>query len=334
MFKKRKAKERKNLKEELMKEIKKELNIEQEKKKVPYQVPVYVPKEKTPDDLKTIKKYFVIVFTVMVIWSLLFIAYLVYDDKKEPPLKQTKKEIEIEETIDLRTTSLVNLKEGSIPLNNIELLELYRNLKYNEEEYLIYDSNLLYRLNVGQKNLIDDLEDSYLLFLLSKTSDFKEYIDKLELLTKFELCSKDGNIKIPITEIDKILLNNFNKTDIVYKDFIFSYYVNGSFITYIKFVFSDNYYVSSCYNKSDFNYNSVSSIVIDDAIKESNEIKLDIKAVFTNQSGVFREYTLNNRIGNIEEERINYVNSGSTYQLLYKLNENSKYYLYSVSRID
>lgn len=333
MLKRKKEKEKKSFKEELIKELRKELNIGEENKEKPEEAPVYVPKEKTEEDLIKIRQSFAIIFIVATFLGVFYISSFMLSNKKPLKKPKDKTEIKVEEE-DLKSIPLKALKDGEIPLVNLELLDLFKQVKYNHEEYFLYDSNFLYRMDIGKTLTVSKLSDDYLLFLLSKSNVFNNYINNLDLLTKAEVCLKDGSIRIPRAEIDEMLLENLNVTNINYSDFIFSYYVNKNFITYIKFVYSDDYYVSFCYDQKDFNFSSISDVLIDNAVKEKKQITIDIKAVFQFKEKIFSDYNLSNYIGSVEEEMLNYIKNGSSYRLLYKESKEGNYYLYSISRID
>lgn len=105
------------------------------------------------------------------------------------------------------------------------------------------------------------------------------------MITSAEICSKEGNIKIPKEDIETMIYNQYLKDNFEHQDFIYTHYIDYEFSTYIRFVYSDNYYVLFCDVEPQNKYESVAKSVI----KEKDKIKA--KAYFK-QKKVFIAITV------------------------------------------
>jgi len=327
----RKKKE-KELKDKLKKEILMELLKEEEKKEKEIAKPVKPPVlHHSKEEIQSIRESFLKVFLFSATVLFIIIVILILDPFSNKKTKEESNNNGQEEVIE-KVPTLVDREDGIIENSNKEILKMFFLLEPNNYEYYMYDSTYLYSKD---ELLMKDVPSSYLLYMTSKSDEFNEYIQSQELLTKLEICSKDGNIRIPKEDIDNIFENIYGFSIKEYDDFIYTYYVNGLFSTYIRFIYSDGYYVSRCdvNNEPTMKYNSVAMPVISQATKENEIVKIKSKVSFITKNKVYADYELKNVISdNPNSDMLTYISNASDYEYIYKLN-NNKYYLEKIVKV-
>lgn len=325
---------RKKKLEKLKQEIKKELQHDLEKKQSQPKVQK-VQKEPvlhhSKEELQDIQKSFLKIFLFAVIVLLIAIIMLLVGSNSSEKESSVENEEVIEES-NPGNENLTTFNEGVIENNNKYLLELLNEIEFNSAEFAIYDSTYLYSRD---EFVTSDISEEYLLFMLSKTNEFKEYLQSIDLLTKVEICSKDGNIRIPVEKINELLELKFNVKIDKYSDFIYAHYVDRIFSTYIKFVYSDGYYISRCYdNKESFKYNSVSIQMLKDAEKIGATVKVRLKVAFATKDKIYADYGLQTIISeDIKQDELNYINKANEYEYVFN-QKNNKYYLDKIVKLN
>lgn len=324
--------------EKIKEEIKKELLKEQMQSKEEKQA--YVPPKEPvlyhdKDELYAIQRNFLKIFILSISIAFVFVAFLIirssFDNSKDKT--NSKDNIVVEDNYNASTANLFELKNGEIPLSNAYVANLYSGLYFKEKEYFIDDSAYIYS---NDELLISDIPNSYLLFMISKTDEFNQYIKEQGILTSKELCSSMGLIKIPTSELDKISIDKYNRALTSYDDFVYAYYLDGVFSTYIKFTYSDGYYISSCENiQSSLKYPSYARILVDSASKTDDNISINVKVAFWTQSGIYADYKLQKLISSDpDDELTNFIKGASTYEFIYKKGNNNYYLEKIVKNID
>lgn len=326
---------RKKKLEKLKEEIKKELKKEFQKQELQQNKPVKVLKDPvlnhSKEELVFIQKSFLKIFIFsFVILCVLFVIFLIrpsFGTNESISEEDTKNEV-VDEYDPINAT-LFELKEEKINNKNKYLRFLVDQITFKNYEYYVYDSTYLY--SKDELN-INEVSSDYLLFLLSKTKRFNEYISEQNLKTKIEVCNASGAIRIKIEDIIEMISTEFNTNLKEYKDFIYTYYVDGEFSTYIKFVYSDGYYVSFCYDTpSNITYNVISNTVLEEAYKEEKSIRILIRAAFITEDNVYADYKLTNVISNnINADVLDYINEADQYEFVFKTIDNYNYYLEKV----
>lgn len=330
MRKKKVEQLKESIKKELIKELDYQQKEEEKNKKMP-QKPIKPPVlYHSKEELESIQKSFLKIFLFAVTFLMGAIILLIINPFHKPekkleidsgdPIKEEKRELKLSER-----------EDGPIENTNEEALNLFLRMSLNTDEYYNYDSTYLYS---KEELLVKDIPRQYLLFLMSKTSDFKDIIKKGGLLTKTELCSKNGTIRIPIEDIQIIMENNFNITLDQYDDFIYSHYINNTFSTFIKFTYSDGYYVSFCEERSNvFNYASIATSVIKEVVKEKDMIHVKAGVAFITKDKVYADYKLQRIISNnVNDDILTYIQEADVYDYVFKGND-SGYYLDKIIKV-
>lgn len=326
MRKKKLEKMKQELKEEVIKEINLKAGTEEKNDKyIPTPV-LYHSKE----ELHSIQKSFLYIFLFSSAVLLIVIIILVVNPFS-PKKEELKKEPPKEEIIDMKRLSLKDFKEGVIPNQNQFLLELVDRFSFEDVDYYYYDSTYLY--SKDELN-IKDMDINYLLFLMTKTSDFKDYVKSTDFLTKTEICKKDGSIRIPKEEVNKVLLKNFGIIPNVNENFLYHHYIDGNYSTSVLFIYSDNYYVSTCdISNKEINYEKIAVPVLDNAYKKDDEIHIKMEVAFMTRDKVYADYLLSHEISNdIYEDRLNYIKKADGYEYIFKEGENN-YYLDRIMKV-
>lgn len=318
------------LKQEILKEIKEE---EDKKKKVEIVKPVKPPVlHHSKEELYEIRKSFLIIFLLAITILFLSIIFIFINpfesssNKKDEPQEEVMDEIEEDEEI-----SLLSIKDGKIENSNEEMHNLLFKMIPNAEEYYVYDSTYLYSMD---KMLVDDISDSYLLYLMTKDSEFINIINDIGK-TKVEICNKEEPIRIPIDNINNVLEKLYNRTLNEYSDFTYTHYVDGFYSTYIKFVYSDGYYIGSCFDEElVITYNSVALPSLKEAFKENNEIKITVEVAFMTQNDIYADYNLTKIISNnINTDIIEYINEADEYTYIFKI-DNKRFVFDRIEKIN
>lgn len=324
------------LKAEIKKDLRKELEKEAEKNKKPkiekvLKEPVLYHSK---DELQEIQKSFlkILLFSAIIVFALcltlLFSSKFNKKENNKPLEDNNNEEVEIDpinDPIHLQT-------DGVLYHHNKYILELYNQLTFQSYEYNLYDSTYLYSKDELK---VEEMPSEYLLFLLSKTNDFKDYINDTGFLTKQEICSKDGTIRIPIQDLEELLMTNFNVELKENTSFVYTHYVDKVFSTYINFIYSDGYYISSCYKANDEAlYKVTAKMLIEDARKEDNELRIGARVVFMDNNHVYGDYDRSRVISeNINTDILQYISNADKYEFVYRFN-GSNYYLESIVRVN
>ena len=322
-----------SIKKDLIKEMKKEeekKKKELEKKELQYVEPIVI--EHTKDDLDSIRKSFLKITIFMTLILFLLAILLFINPFKKEKEKQNKVESKpTEETYDPLVATLDKLEEGIIPNSNIYIIDLFNSVVLSEEEKYIYDSTYLYsEPDFNVKNI----DDSYLLFLNSKTKDFEKYFKTNKMLTKSEICSNIGNIKIPESTIFEMINNNFMKNEYSNTNFTYSYYLDGVFSTYVDFVYSDGYYVSFCNDITKNTYTSIAKPIIKSAEKIGENIVISAKVAFITEKFIYADYQLTKIINDKPTTDIlNYISLASEYEYIF-IKDNGDYKLDRITKVN
>lgn len=325
-------KREKELKEQLKKEILKELkqsDFEENKKSntKPVKEPVlYHSKE----ELQSIRESFLKIFIFSTIVLFIIIALVIIGPKTIKKENENNEKENLQEEIKKET--LVDRQDGVIENINVEILNMFNMLNPKNEDLFVYDSTYLYSKD---EFIISEIPDNYLLYIMSKSNEFNELINSFNMLTKAEICSKNGNIKIPESKINDLMLSLFDRQNIKYEDFIYTHYVDNSFSTYIRFTYSDGYYVSFC-DVEEFEtleYNSVAIPMLHEASKENNFVKIKVKVAFLTKNNVYSDYELKNVIStNVYDDILSYILKADEYEYYYVL-KNKKYILDKIVKL-
>lgn len=333
MLKKTKEKLKQEIKKDLLKEIK--VSEKKEEQKLQQNNAVFVQPivEHTKEELADIRKSFLIIF---VFSFFLFIVLIIsiclnkldFNEKKEIEDNNSLQQVEIDPIY----SRLYQLADGNVHVNNKDLLNLISEINFNKYEKRVYDSTYLFS---NEELNIKNIETEYLLFLLSKTSTFSNYINNGSTLTKFEICANEGVIKISSNDMRDLILKKFNVELLGDKDFMYAHYVDGTFSTYVKFVYSDGYYVSSCLDTIDniYSYNAEPYIV--SASKSNDEIRIRFNVAFSNNDGLYADYGRNLLlVEGTNYDIFQYLAYASKYEFVYLLGANNNYYLSKVVKLN
>ena len=305
------------IKKEILQEILQE-NKQSENIAKPEKPPVL---HHSPEEIQSIRESFLKIFLIAITVAFICIIILLtspFSNKKNKNNNinndEQKEKVEINQ--------LKDLEDGIIPNDNDEILKLFFMVSPRSEEYFYYDSTYLYSKD---KLSVEEMSEVYLLYLMSKSTEFSNLITQNELLTKTEICNKDGKIRIADDEIEKIIEERFKKTNIQHQDFIYTYYLENEFSTYIRFVYSDGYYVSVCdvEKSEDLKFKSVAIPTLELAQKEKDYITINVKVPFLTKDKVYSDYKLTNIISdNIDEDILSYVKNADEYVYYYILENN------------
>ena len=307
-------KSKSKIKKEILNELKAEMEkerVKEEMKKVnesfsslPTQLPKHV--NNSPEDLKEIQMKFLKLSVGLLLLTVIFVLLFIYSDnlfgvkkKDTNTMSNNENTTEINESVNNNTTEEKNLNElenGKIDLSNSKLDSLYSMFGNYTYDYFLLDNSFLYNKD---KVLSSDLTNNQLLFLVSRTEEFKKILEDTKLTTQSEVCSKNGVINIDRNKLDQILLNRFNRANIKIESFNSSYYVNNEFITYIKFNLDDAVYKSACFNDIIVSPKVITESLVSSAEKKDNTIILNIKTVFINENGIYKDYNLKNKISDL-----------------------------------
>ena len=224
------------------------------------------------------KLFFLLIIITIVLFFLLIV--LIFDpfakkDKKDNMNENTPKEEVIEEEL-----SLKDLKDGPVT-NNDEMTKLVSEIIYRDNEY--YENDTVSPYN-KDKTSIDSLKNANKLFLLSKTSDFNSLVS--EQLINSDICNNE--IIIPTSKIDDILSSRFNTTITKYESFIYNYYIDNTLGAVIKFSVKDNNYIGKCYSVNK-KVVKLAENTFDSCTKEKDLLYIDVRVVFINKTGVYRD---------------------------------------------
>lgn len=283
------------------------------------------------EEIQSIRESFLKIFLIAI--TVVFICIIVlltnpFSNKKNK--NNNTNNDEQKENVEIN--QLKDLEDGIIPNNNDEILKLFFMVSPRSEEYFYYDSTYLYSKDAL---LVEEMSEAYLLYLMSKTTEFSNLITQKDLLTKTEICNKDGKIRITDDEIEKIIEARFKKTNIQHQDFIYTYYLENEFSTYVRFAYSDGYYVSICdvEESKDLKFKSISLPTLESVEKNKNYITIKAKVPFLTKDNVYSDYKLTNIISeNVDIDILSYVKKADEYVYYYIL-ENNYYKLEKIVKL-
>ena len=321
------------IKEDLKKDLKKEMeNDAKKEKKVPVVKELKEPVHHSKEELHEIQKNFlkILIFAGIILFILIILILRPNISGKEKTIKPQEEEVET--NVDTIYDLIEKQANGQLDHNNKYILQLFDQLKLLSNEYYFYDSTYLYSKDML---LTSEIPSDYLLFMLSKTVSFKQYILSTKLLTKEEICSDNATIRIPGSDIGDLISKEFNVNIDEYRDFIYTHYVDENFSTYIKFIYSDGYYISSCYEQlGDFPYDTIADMLIEDAYKNDDELRIGVRVVFMDSNYVYGDYQKKRLIAaNTSADILQYISNADKYEFVYRFN-GSNYYLESIVRVN
>lgn len=291
--------------------------------------PEFEAKPLTEEEKKEIRKNILITLFAIVITLVLLVLILIFNPfKKLENLfnKETKTE-EKNQTNEKNddATVISELADGKISLTNLELNTLISEIEYKQNEY--FDNDILFLFNEESVD-IKKIKDKDKLFLMSKTTEFKELINSS--INNFSICNND--ITISTNDIDQILMTNYNTVANNYVDFYYSHYDGEDYVKTIKFTHDKGEYTGTCHNQNN-NLVTSSKQKIISANKQQDKLYINIKVVFINESGVYKDPGFKTIISNNLALDMNvYMESANTYRYTYSISED-KYILTNVSLI-
>ena len=275
----------------------------------------------TEEEIKNIrKKLFFLVGLVGIVLIAFVVALFINPfskkDKKTTPIKQE------ETTINQETAPITEFKDGDVTLNNKELKELISEILYTQYDYYENNTNSIYE---KESIYINNLTDKDKLFLSSKTNDFDSLVKKK--ITIETLC--DTGVNITKKEIDTILEDRFNTSVEVYEPFTYNIYIKEKYEKTIRFTYENDKYIGTCYTSTNTIETSTQQSVVS-ATKNKKQLYIDVKVVFINQTGIYKDPTYTTLITAGNESFEEYIEKGNTYRYTYDLSGTS-YSLTNVS---
>lgn len=270
------------------------------------------------EKMKVQKTFFFLLVGLVVVIAICLI-FLFYSDKIKNMFDKKEEEQPVEEVKD---EGLYSLVDGQININNPDIEKLYDRLFLNYNEHYIFSSYQLYTKDLST------FSDKDKLFLISKTQKFNGLIDKNDdIYTVEDLCNR--NTYIESDKIETIAKENFNITNLNHTDFYMNFIKEGVSLSYMEFKYDNNRYIGKCIEYEIEPISTVATSILSTATKEKDYIYLDVKVIFQNENGVYKDATLTTKISDVynEEYELNYYASGSLYRIYYKYNDNKDYFL-------
>ncbi len=331
---------RKIIRQELIANEKGKIDNKIEKKKTPipkqdnYERTVQRSKQENMDIQKSF--YQIMLFSIIAIFAFLIVLFvkprLVQEDNTNKP-----SDINIDNDVhevDKKNDPIMLQENGELLNSNIEVVQLFNRISFLEQEKLFYDSTYLFSKEAIN---INDIDDNYLLVLLTKTNTFKEYIAKMGLSSKEEVCGANSIIQIPIIDFDQLTKSVFNRQLVEHKDFTYIYYYDDQFITFLQFKFDGSVYNATCIdNLPKKDYNITVTPVMSQAYKEDNIVKIVVRSVFIDKDGNAygdfekRRFLFTNK--NIYEQ-LHYISYADRYEFTYVYNDDN-YYLEQITKLN
>ncbi len=279
--------------------------------------PIEEKEEKIPlteEEKKEVRKKLFILLVLIGIALIILVIILIFnpfggDEKMD---KEPEKPIVEENDIDYDEVAIKDLEDGQIPNTNKELKQLLNENIYRVADSYGYDIIAIYK---NDKNVIDKLSDQNKLLLLTKTQDFKDLFK--EKIKDVDICS--SNIKITNLEINDILNRKFHTSLSKYENFIYYYYEDSEFKASVNFTWQKDGYIVKCFNgQSDVKQLVEQSYV--SATKEDDDLYIDIKVVFINKNGIYKDSNFKTLITKLDQtnDNTNYMSSANTYRYTYK----------------
>ena len=295
------------------------------------------------EEKKSIRKklFFLLIIVVIVLIALLVtLIFNPFQSNKKTTDEETKPTIEEEvndndndnnneeekipeENNDEKPIS--QLEDGTIPLTNIKIQSLSKEIVNLYKDYYEHDNIALYKN--GNTN-IDNLKDETKLFLLSKTNNFSSLVKSKNNLEN--ICNSNGNIIIEKKDIDEILNKRFNTPLSNYIPFIYNIYNEAeNYTNTIKFTYQNNQYIGKCHTLNT-EIDSITQQLVTSATKEQNKLYVDVKVVFINKTGVYQDPNFNTLITNKNQTFDQYIEKGNVYRYTYDIN-NDQYSLINIT---
>ena len=236
--------------------------------------------------------------------------------KKETPEKKP------EANINKETASITEFNDGDVTLNNKEIKELISEILFVQYDYYENNTNTIFE---KESVYINNLTNKDKLFLASKTSDFDSLIKKR--ITIETLC--DTGVNISKKEIDTILEDRFNTSVEVYEPFTYNIYIKDKYEKTVRFTYENDKYIGTCYTSTNTIETSTQQKVVS-ATKNKKQLYIDVKVVFVNQTGIYKDPSFTTLITTGNESFEEYIEKGNTYRYTYDLSGTS-YSLTNVS---
>lgn len=281
----------------------------------------------TEEEKREVRKKLFILLVAIVIALLVMIVMLIFDpfggkDKekeKDKPIVQEEKEDDKEET----KKSLKDIKDGTVNLAHEELVKLIEIVEFNNNENLFNDTVSLFSTTPA---LTSKLSNKNKLFLTTKSEKFKKMFETK--ITNNNVCSSELNI--PTTEMSKLVKEVLNTDVSEYISFYYSYYDGTSYINDIIFKKENDLYIGECIKTTPQPKALVQQSILG-ANKENKKVNIDVKIVFVNQTGVYKDPNFKTLITNDKNVSLdNYISEGNTYRYTFNVSSDN-YYLESIS---
>lgn len=275
----------------------------------------------TEEEKKDIRKKLFFLVAMVIVVLILFVVVLFFNPlpKKGNNTNTTKQP---ETTIDEEKAALTELKDGEVKLSNKELQELTEEILYVQYDY--YENNT-FSIYEKENTYINNLNNQDKLFLLSKTNDFTSLMLKKDMLK--DTCEKE--ITISKKDIDKILEDRLNTTVDIYEPFTYHIYENNKYQTTLRFTYQNETYTGTCYTFNTMINKSTQQKVVS-AEKNKKQLYIDVKVVFINQTGIYKDPSFTTLIATENESFEEYIKKGNTYRYTYDISGTS-YSLTNVS---
>ena len=281
----------------------------------------------TEEEKREVRKKLFILLVAIVIALVVMIIMLIFDpfggkekDKdKDKPIVQEEKEDDKED----KKKSLKDMKDGTVSLAHEELVKLIEIVEFNRNENLFNDTVSFFSTTPV---LTSKLSNKNKLFLTTKSEKFKKMFETK--ITNNNVCSSELNI--PTTEMSKLVKEVLNTDVSEYISFYYSYYDDTSYINDIIFKKENDLYIGECIKTTPQPKAVVQQSILG-ANKENKKINIDVKVVFINQTGVYKDPNFKTLITNDKNASLdNYISEGNTYRYTFDVSSDN-YHLESIS---
>lgn len=280
----------------------------------------------TEEEKREVRKKLFILLLAIVIALIIMIIMLIFDPfsgKKDDSKEKDKEKPIVEEKEDEEDTTLQTMKDGTINIDNLELTNLIQIIKFNSEEQLFNDIPTLY---TKVPVTTTELNNNQKILLTTKSKEFNDLF-KTKITNNY-ICGSE--LKITLAELNDISKKVINTEITAPTSFYFSYYQDNVHLNTILFKKQNDYYVGECVTKFPQPKTVVQQSVVK-ATKENNKVKIDLKIVFANQNGVYKEPSFKTLITNDKDINLEeYINKGNTYQYTFDVSSDN-YYLEGIS---
>jgi len=280
----------------------------------------------TEEEKREVRKKLFILLLAIVIALIIMILMLIFDPfsgKKDDSKEKDKEKPIVEEKEDEEDTTLQTMKDGTINIDNLELTNLIQIIKFNSEEQLFNDIPTLY---TKVPVTTTELNNNQKILLTTKSKEFNDLF-KTKITNNY-ICGSE--LKITLAELNDISKKVINTEITAPTSFYFSYYQDNVHLNTILFKKQNDYYGGECITKFPQPKTVVQQSVVK-ATKENNKVKIDLKIVFVNQNGVYKEPSFKTLITNDKDINLEeYINKGNTYQYTFDVSSDN-YYLEGIS---